>query len=143
MRTIPLPLVRFQQSTMIAVLALAYLLKQPWIVAGLFAVLAVGVIGGPKANVIFAVGRLLLKPLLTGASQEDAAAQRFNQILALSMLGVSALLLLVFQSELWGWLFSGMVVAAASLALTGFCIGCVLYLRLRFVRQRLFGSRAA
>jgi hypothetical protein len=40
-----------------------------------------------------------------------------------------------------GWALSLVVVAAATAALLGFCLGCVLFYRFRIYRYRLFGAR--
>jgi hypothetical protein len=142
-KTIPRPLVRFQQANIVLILLFALLLRQPLLVAGLLVILAAGLLLGPKANLFALAGRALLARFLPGAAQEDADAQRFNQTLAVAMLGLSSLFLLILGNQFWGWLFAGLVAAAAGLALTGFCIGCVLYLRLRYLRNRIFGTRAA
>lgn len=136
---IPLPLVRANQLTLVLGVGLALVLRAPQLLWALVAVLAVGLLGGARWHPVFAVARLLLGRRLAGAPREDAAMQRFNQTLA-------TVLLLLSQGafalgwETVGWLLAAAVGLAALGALGGYCVGCALYLRLRYLRQRLVGQ---
>lgn len=140
MQTIPRPLVRTQQATLVAGVLLAFTLQLPGLLAALFGLMLAGLLGGPRYNLIFALARPLWGSRLKQAFPEDAAAQRFNQTIAVSLLGLSLLAFYGLGLPVLGWTLAGLVAAAAGLALTGFCIGCVLYLRLRYWRGRLAGG---
>lgn len=133
--TVPRPLVRANQGTIVAVVALSALLRQPSLLGVLFVVLGAGLILGPGANLIMRVARPLLRGRLPGAVQEDAAQQRFNQTLACVLLGAALICFHLLHSALWGWLFAVMVGTAAGVALLGFCIGCWLHMRILVLRH--------
>lgn len=139
MTGIPLPLVRANQATIVTTVALALTLGQPGLLLFLWLVLLAGLLGGPRRHPVFLVARRLLGRRLEGAPQEDAQAQRFNQTLAVVMLGAS-LLAFALGWTTAGWLLAAAVGAAATGALLGFCIGCALYVRLRTWRLRLLGQ---
>lgn len=78
--------------------------------------------------------RFLRKPM-SEYIQEDKQQQRFNQILAVSMLSMA------FVSSILGWtwlslMFSVMVLTACSLAIMGFCIGCTIHYHISLWKQR-------
>lgn len=78
--------------------------------------------------------RFLRKPM-SEYVQEDKQQQRFNQILAVSMLSMA------FISSILGWtwlslFFSVMVLTACSLAIMGFCIGCYIHYQISLWKQR-------
>jgi len=63
---------------------------------------------------------------------------RFNNIIAVSLL-VGAHLAFYFGRKGVGLVLVTMVVAAAAIALAGFCVGCFLYYQFKLNRYRLFG----
>ena len=90
---------------------------------------------GARGQPCFKIARRFLKKPAASYLQEDAADQRFNQILAVSMLGAS-LLSFILDLPVLGYLFSAFVFTAASVALLGFCVGC-------FIRYQLMMRRTA
>ena len=86
-------------------------------------------------NPVFKIARRFLKKPAASYLQEDAADQRFNQILAVSMLSAS-LLSFMLDLPVLGYLFSAFVFTAALVALLGFCVGC-------FIRYQLMMRRTA
>ena len=86
-------------------------------------------------NPVFKIARRFLKKPAASYLQEDAADQRFNQILAVSMLSAS-LLSFMLDMPVLGYLFSAFVFTAALVALLGFCVGC-------FIRYQLMMRRTA
>lgn len=137
--TIPRPLVRANQVTIVGVVALALAFQQPVLLSALAAVLLAGLVGGPRWNLIFRVARILLAGRLRRrdpAAVEDAAVQRFNQTLALTLLLASQVAWFAGLPPL-GWVLAGAVAVAAGLALAGFCVGCHLYPAVRVLLYRL------
>ncbi|HWR22197.1 MAG TPA: DUF4395 family protein, partial [Feifaniaceae bacterium] len=84
-------------------------------------------------NPVFQVARRFLRHPLSTYPQEDGADQRFNQILASSMLGISFFGFLIGFPVI-GYIFSALVFAAALAALLGFCVGC--FIRYQFLKYR-------
>lgn len=137
MRRIPVPLVRANQYTLIGTVLLAFALQAPSLLAALALVFLIGVAGGPNRNVVFQVARPLLEARLNDALTDDADAQRFNQALAAGMLGASALLHYALGWTNAAWAVALAVAGVAFVATRGFCIGCVLYYRLPWLRALL------
>src|SRR5690606_6251612 len=135
MQEIPLPLVRANQGFIVGTILLAFALRSPALLAMVVIVQALPLLFGPKFHLVIAISRRILYTLLKGAATESALLQRFNHSLAVIML---CLALIAFRMgfPFWGWLFAGCVAAAAALALSGYCIGCVLYWRLKSLRAR-------
>ncbi|WP_339299240.1 DUF4395 domain-containing protein [Paenibacillus sp. FSL R5-0623] len=97
----------------------------PLVVLGLlWTIQVVGLASSGKLNLFVQIG----KAVLTGKGTETQAVelQRFNNILAVLFLS------LAFISFSLGWVgagyvFSVMLLAAASAALLGYCVGCTVY----------------
>lgn len=136
MRTarIPVPLVRANQYTLIAVVLVAFAFRAPWLLAALALAFLAGVAGGPDWNLVFRIARPLLRRRLDGAPTDDAGAQRFNQTLAAAMLGASAVLEYALGWSTAAWTAALAVAVVAFVATRGFCIGCVLYYRFPWLR---------
>lgn len=95
---------------------------------------------GQKYSLIFQVGKRTLSSRLKGAEGEDRRLMRFNNSIAVVLLGL-AQVAFALGIPILGWALSLMVAAAAAVALAGFCFGCFLFLRFRLYRYRLLGSR--
>jgi hypothetical protein len=126
MRDVPVPLVRANQYFLAGGVLAAVLLRQPLIVAALLGVVLAGLVGGPRAHLVFALARPLLGRRLTGAPTEDGRLQRFNQTLAGAMLAASTALFAA-GAPLAGWIVAGVLAAVALAGAWGFCLGCRLY----------------
>ncbi|OIU71437.1 DUF4395 domain-containing protein [Rossellomorea aquimaris] len=130
--SIPKPLVDSNQIFIIASVIISWITTEPWILFIPFLAVFAGVL--LKYNPVIQIGRLFLRKAPAEYRQEDAAQQRFNAGIASGCLGAS----LISSGAGWAtgyYLFSGMVLAAASIALAGFCIGCFVryqWQRLRF-----------
>ncbi len=137
-RSIPRPLVRANQSFFVLSVLAGAVFQVPWLLSITLAVAAVALLAGPKGNLIMR----LVKPVLQRrinlkeAAQEDADQQRFNQTLAVLMLAASQVSFYILHSTLLGWIFAGMLFAAAAIALLGFCIGCWIHFQLHMFRSR-------
>ncbi|EKP95679.1 DUF4395 domain-containing protein [Thermaerobacter subterraneus] len=133
---IPVPLVRANQTFIILAAVLSFLFQfRPGALIGLV-VLALPLVFGPRAHLVFHLARPLLARRLPGAEREDAHVQRFNQTLASLFFGIGAagLYLLAPVAPLWGaivgWGALLAVATVAFIATRGFCLGCTIYYQL-------------
>ncbi|HSN77149.1 MAG TPA: DUF4395 domain-containing protein [Anaerolineae bacterium] len=123
---------RFNQASIIALLALAFVLDQPWLVVFVAAVMWIGTFV-PKAGLFKLLYQHVLKPLhivRPALKADDPRPHLFAQ-------GVGALVLTLSSIALWaglpllGWALTGVVVALAAVNLfLGFCMGCFMYYQL-------------
>ncbi|MFC4558241.1 DUF4395 domain-containing protein [Virgibacillus kekensis] len=92
-----------------------------------------------KQNPIIMFGKRFLKRSANQYKQEDKDQQIFNQWIATICLGLS---LIFFYTELTilGYISSLMVMAAAGIALMGYCIGCTI--RYRYMMWKYRRSKA-
>ena len=127
MKEIPLPLIKTNQSGIVLFVVLALATQQPWWIYALFLIQLAGLAFGPRANLFILLGRLALSEVRLARSETQAAElARFNQTIAVSLLGLSS----VFHLIGWSWpghVASGMVGLAALAAVAGYCIGCTIY----------------
>ncbi len=136
--SIPKPLVRANQSVIVASVLISWVLSI-WS-DSFYLILLIPLLSGLSGlafgvNPVFKIARRFLKKPAASYLQEDAADQRFNQILAVSMLSAS-LLSFILDLPVLGYLFSAFVFTAALVALLGFCVGC-------FIRYQLMMRRTA
>ncbi|MDV2683680.1 DUF4395 domain-containing protein [Alkalihalophilus lindianensis] len=132
---IPKPLVQLNQIFLIITVLLGWLVS-PWILALPF---LVGVVAlAFHYNVVMKIAKSLLKKPLKTYVQEDSQQQRFNQWIATICLGL-ALVGFMFQFISFMFIMSGMVLMAAALALSGYCIGCTIryrYMMWKYQKQK-------
>jgi hypothetical protein len=125
--SIPRPLVRLNQWTIVLSVILTWITQQEFI---LLIPLIAGLCGlFFKFNPIMKFGRVFLRKHPSEYIPEDFAQQQFNQVIAVVCLS------LAFVSYLLGWtaaaiVFTVMVALAAFIAILGFCIGC--YIRFQW-----------
>ncbi len=136
--SIPKPLVRANQSVIVSSVLISWVLSI-WS-DSFYLILLIPLLSGLSGlafgvNPVFKIARRFLKKPAASYLQEDAADQRFNQILAVSMLSAS-LLSFMLDMPVLGYLFSAFVFTAALVALLGFCVGC-------FIRYQLMMRRTA
>ena len=136
---IPMPIVRLNRATLVVGVVVAFLLQAPIIIAALFLLIAPAAIWGRRASLVFKIGSRLFAKQNATADQEDPRLQRFNNTIAMLMLGGASVAFLLGASTI-GWILSFGVAAAALVALLGFCVGCFLYFQFRLQRTRLFGA---
>ncbi|MCF7804900.1 MAG: DUF4395 domain-containing protein [Candidatus Marinimicrobia bacterium] len=79
---------------------------------------------------VIKIGQRFLKKSPDEYRREDKADQRFNQWIATILIGLSLGAFSLGYQTL-GYIFGGMVIAAASVALMGFCVGC--YIRFKYM----------
>lgn len=138
---IPMPIVRLNRWTLLTGILAGLLLQQPLITTFLFLILLPAVLYGQRRSLIFQVGkRLLASRIAAGTEGEDRRLMRFNNSIAVVLLGLAQVAFLLGVPVV-GWALSLMVAVAAAVALAGFCLGCFLFLRFRLYRSRLLGFR--
>jgi uncharacterized protein DUF4395 len=140
---IPMPIVNLNRWTLVTSILAGLVLQWPLVTTALFVILLFAVTFGQRGSLIFQTGkRLIALGVLksTGEEGEDRKLMRFNNSIALTLLGLAQVAFLL-GVPIVGWALALMVVAAASAALMGFCLGCVLFYRFRIYRYRLFGAR--
>jgi hypothetical protein len=128
---------RVNQALIIGFLALAFVLDQPWLVAFVFAVMAIGT-AFPQAALFQRIYRDVLRPaslLKPDLHAEDAAPHRFAQGMGAAVLLIATLALLAGAATLgWGLVFVVIALAAVNLFF-GFCAGCFVYFQLQRLRR--------
>lgn len=118
---------RVNQACIIALLALAFVFNQPWLVALVAAVMWVGTFA-PRAGLFKLLYKHVLRPLrlVRPAPKPHLFAQGVGAL----FLTVSSVALFAGASLL-GWLLAAIVVVLAAVNLfLGFCLGCFMYYQL-------------
>ncbi|WP_088066647.1 DUF4395 domain-containing protein [Gottfriedia luciferensis] len=122
--TIPLPLVRTNQWTILLSVIITWVTGQYWF-------LLIPLLSGLSGlffdfHPIMRLAKNFLKKEPSKYLQEDKAQQKFNQIIAVTCLSLS------FIGAVTGWtplffVFTIMVALASFIAINGFCIGCYIH----------------
>jgi hypothetical protein len=127
---------KVNQASIITLLAVGFVLNQPWLVAFVFAVMAIGT-ALPQAALFQRLYRDILRPtglLKPDLHHEDAAPHRFAQGLGAAVLLVGSVALFAGATALgWGLAFVVIALAAINL-LFGYCAGCFVYFQLQRLR---------
>ena len=128
---------RVNQAMIIVLLAIGFVLDQPWLVVFVCAVMAIGT-AFPRAALFQRLYRDILRPaglLRPDPHDEDAAPHRFAQ-------GLGAAFLLAASAALFsgavalGWGLAFLVIALAAINLIfGFCAGCFVYFQIQRLRK--------
>ncbi|WP_336765324.1 DUF4395 domain-containing protein [Paenibacillus sp. USHLN196] len=124
MREVPMRYVKANQVGIVLFVLLSFVFNPLVILGVLWIIQVVGLTSGGKLNLFVQIA----KAVLTGKGTETQAVelQRFNNILAVLFLSLA----LISFSLGWvaaGYVFSVMLLAAASAALLGYCVGCTVY----------------
>ena len=135
---IPLPVVKLNRWVMLTGILLGLALQQPLFTTLLFVVLVPAVLFGQRRSLIFQIGKRAFAKQIPSAEREDRRLMRFNNSIAMILLGAAQIAFLL-QASVVGWALALMVAIAAGIALAGFCVGCFLYYQFRIQRYRLFG----
>ncbi|GFH39984.1 DUF4395 domain-containing protein [Pseudolactococcus insecticola] len=125
--SIPKPLVTTNQSVIVATIVISVLTNFYWllllpILAGLSGIIL-------QKNFVILFAKRFLKKKPSEYLQEDKADLRFNQVIATSFLTLSLVAWLTGHGIL-AIVFAVIVFTAASVALSGFCVGC--WIRFQF-----------
>jgi len=137
-----MPIVTLNRSVLLTGIVLGYIFKQPLVTTLLFLIVLPAVLWGQKASLIYLAGSRLFGELNQNAETESPLLMRFNNSIAVILLGAAQLAFLLGATQA-GWIISGMVALAALVALCGFCFGCYLYFQFNMQRYKLFGKKAA
>lgn len=137
---IPLPIVTLNRVVLLAGITAAIVFQQPLVTTALFFIILSAIVFGKKGSLIFMVGSRLFEKQNLNAATEDPKLMRFNNSIAAILLG-GAQISFLLGAPLAGWIFSGIVAIAASVALAGFCFGCFLFYQFNLQRYKLFGQQ--
>ena len=107
---------RFSQGIQAVLLALAFLLDQPWVVVVVGAILVAAALGGPKVNVLAYAYKAL--PIPRG-EMEAAAPPRFAQTLGAVFLTIGSVALYTAPGQTTTWWVLGWGPALLVLVLSG------------------------
>ncbi|GAA3409632.1 DUF4395 domain-containing protein [Paenibacillus hodogayensis] len=129
--SIPRPLVRTNQWTIVAAVVLTWLTGFYWLLAIPLLAGAMGVTF--DFNPIMRLARLFLRKPPSAYIPEERTDQKFNQLLATCFL-LLALIGYAFDWPAVAYIFSAMVALAATVAICGFCVGC--FIRYQWLRYR-------
>ena len=126
---------RFNQGLLVVLLPLAALWDQPWLVYLLFLLMASQ---HTPWDLMVALKRLLRVP--PAVVEEDPRPHRFARFLGAVFLGLASLFLLLGLKGV-GYALALVVALLAFINLAfGFCLGCFLYLHLRYARALFTGK---
>ncbi|WP_155592535.1 DUF4395 domain-containing protein [Lysinibacillus cavernae] len=125
---IPRPLVRLNQWTILLSVILSWLTGVIWILIIPLAANLLGILC--NYNPIIRFGKLFLKNPPSAYIPEDAQQQKFNSSIA-SFCLAAGLLAYIVNWQVVGYIFTGMVAIASSIAIAGLCIGCFLHFQLK------------
>jgi hypothetical protein len=127
---------RVNQAMIIMLLALGFVLDQPWLVVVVCGVMALGT-AFPRLALFQRFYRDILRPmglLRPDLHEEDAAPHRFAQGLGAAVL-FGAVVALFGGAAVPGWGLVFVVIALAAINLIfGFCAGCFVYFQLQRLR---------
>ena len=131
--SIPRPLVRLNQWTILLSVILTWITGVYWILLLPLLANLSGVV--LKVNPIIKLGRNFLKKDPKSYIPEDAQQQRFNSTIAVACLAL-AFIGFAFAIPALGWTFSIMVALASFIAILGFCVGCFIHFQLNQFKYR-------
>ncbi|HWI49276.1 MAG TPA: DUF4395 domain-containing protein [Rummeliibacillus sp.] len=132
--SIPRPLVRVNQWTILLSTIATWVLHQPLI---LLIPLIANLLGlFFNFNPFMKFARLLLKKKPSEYIPEDGVQQKFNSCIAITCLFLG-FIGFELDKPVMGYIFTIMVVAASGIAILGFCIGCFIFFQLNQFRYKL------
>jgi len=119
---------RFGAGVSAALLLVAFVLGQPWLIAVALASIGVSAAFGLRWSIYGAIWRRIARTLaLAPATPEHEYPPRFAQTLG-SVALILSLVAFALGAATLGWVFAFAVAGLQSLlALTGYCLGCRLY----------------
>lgn len=126
--SIPRPLVRLNQWTILLSVVLTWLTGSGWLLAIPLVANLLGVLC--NFNPIIRVGKYFLKKEPSAYIPEDAQQQKFNSSIA-SFCLAGGLIGFLLGWQVVAYVFTIMVATASSIAIAGFCIGCFLHFQLK------------
>jgi len=139
---IPFPIVKLNRWVLLTGISTAIIIQQPIITTLLFFIILSSVVFGKSGSLIYIVGSRIFAKQNENTPTEDPRLMRFNNSIAAILLGGAQIAFLA-GVPLTGWILSGFVAVAATVALSGFCFGCFLYYQFNLQRFKLFGNQQA
>ncbi|MBP1999269.1 ABC-type multidrug transport system permease subunit [Paenibacillus shirakamiensis] len=121
MREIPESYVKINQAGIVLFVILSFVSHQPWILFALWLIQVIGLTTG--FNLFVGTAKTWVKK---SKGTQALELQRFNNSLAVGFLTCSLLAFIVGWNTL-GYIFATMLLIAAFVALSGYCIGCTVY----------------
>jgi hypothetical protein len=124
--------VRFGAAVTSAVLAAVLVTESVWLLAAQAAVFAIGTLAGPHRSPYSLLFVAVLRPRLGSPGElEPAGPPRFAQAVGLAF-ALAGVVGFAVDATLVGLVATGLALVAALLnAVTGFCLGCEMYLLIR------------
>ncbi|GEK35543.1 DUF4395 domain-containing protein [Kurthia sibirica] len=132
--SIPRPLVRVNQWTILLSALSALIFQSPWLLAIPLTANLLGLFF--NFNPFMKLARLFLKKNPSEYIPEDITQQKFNSIIAISCLTIG-LIGFITGVSIIGYLFTTMVILASGIAILGFCIGCFLFFQIKQFKYRI------
>lgn len=136
---IPMSVVTLNRAILLLGVLLGAAFDEPLFTTGLFLLILPAVLLGKNASPVFILGVMLFGPGKEGAPAESPKLMRFNNAIALVLLGAAQVAFLAGIPAA-GWALSAVVAIAAAMALGGFCFGCVIFYRFNLERHRLLSK---
>ncbi|MGG0655757.1 DUF4395 domain-containing protein [Rummeliibacillus pycnus] len=132
--SIPRPLVRVNQWTILLSTTATWFFHQPFI---LLIPLIANLLGlFFNFNPFMKFARLFLKKKPSDYIPEDVVQQKFNSCIAIAFLFLGFIGFELDKSII-GYTFTIMVAAASGIAILGFCIGCFIFFQINQLRYKL------
>lgn len=126
--SIPRPLVRLNQWTILISVVLTWVTGIFWLLAIPLVANLLGVLC--NFNPIIRLGKNFLNKEPSAYIPEDAQQQKFNSSIA-SFCLAGGFLSFLLDWQVAGYVFTILVAIASSVAIAGFCIGCFLHFQLK------------
>lgn len=124
MREVPMRYVKANQVGIVLFVLLSFVFNPLVVLGALWSIQVVGLASGGKLNLFVQIGKVVL--IDKGTETQAVELQRFNNILAVLFLSL-AIISFSLGWTVAGYLFAVMLLAAASAALVGYCVGCTVY----------------
>ncbi|TMW73456.1 DUF4395 domain-containing protein [Alteribacter natronophilus] len=134
MKEIPAAYVKANQTMLVLLTASSILFQSVVLLAVTFVIACIVLVCGPRFNPAVIVYKSFFRKT-PGTETEAASLTRFNQSIAAVLLG-TGLLFTAITSHWLAWLPVLAVTLAASAALCGYCIGCVMYYQFNKLKYR-------
>ncbi|GLB60938.1 DUF4395 domain-containing protein [Cytobacillus sp. NCCP-133] len=136
--SIPRPLVRTNQWSIVLSVLASWFTGEAWILAIPLLAGVMGLLFG--YNPIMHTARLFLRKNSSEYIPEDWNQQQFNQVIAVVCLAFG-LISFLLEWTIAGYIFAAMVALSAFIAILGFCIGCFIRYQLNQYKYRKFLDR--
>lgn len=134
--SIPRPLVRTNQWFIVLSVLVAWIATKHWVLLLPFIAGMMGLFF--NFNPVMRLAKIFLRNPPSSYIPEDRDQQQFNQWIAVGCLFIS-ILGFCFHWSIVAYVFSGLVLISAFIAICGFCIGCFIRFQLLRYRQRRNG----